>query len=295
MTIKTATIHLKFDLKTANQVLWNLGLITIGSVLCAVAVNGILVPRGFVTGGLTGIAIGIHYLMPSLNVGWLYFLLNIPLYIVGFIYIGRRFFLYSIAGLFIFSGAITWINVAITVQDNILAAMMAGIISGTGSGIILRSLGSAGGMDILSIILLKRFSVRLGSTTLAVNGSILLLAALLFSLESALYTLIFLYINSQIINLVVTGLSQRKAVFIISSRWDDISQKILKELNRGVTIIHGKGGYSGREEQIIYAVVTFRELPRLKELVRHLDPEAFVVVNETLEVMGRRIGNQPHW
>ena len=295
MAIKKAIIDLKFDLKTANQVFWNLGLITIGSILCAVAVNGILIPLGFVTGGLTGIAVVIHYLVPSLKVGWLYFLLNIPLYIVGFIYIGRRFFLYSIAGLFIFSGAITWINMTITVQDNILNAMMAGIISGTGSGIILRSLGSAGGMDILSIILLKRFSIRLGNTTLAVNGSILLVAAFLFSLESALYTLVFLYINAQMINLVVTGLSQRKAVFIISSRWDDISQKILKELNRGVTIIHGKGGYSGKEERIIYTVVTFKELPRLKALIRHLDPGAFVVVNETLEVMGQRIGNQPHW
>jgi uncharacterized membrane-anchored protein YitT (DUF2179 family) len=288
-------VKMSAGLKSTGVVIWNLTLISVGSVLCAVAINGILIPKHFVSGGLTGLAIVIHYLVPALQVGWIYFLLNIPLYALGWIYVGRRFFYYSIAGLFIFSVAVSMIHVSIAVQDKILSALLAGIISGTGSGIILRSFGSAGGTDILSIILYKKFSIRPGSTVLVSSTTVLVSAVVLFSIDSALYTLVFLYVNSAVLNIIVSGLSQRKAVFIISSIWKDIAQGILKEINRGVTVLQGEGGYSGKEEKILYTVVTFRELPRLKEMIRAMDPSAFVVVNNTLEVMGQRIGNQPHW
>ncbi|MBW1710334.1 MAG: YitT family protein, partial [Deltaproteobacteria bacterium] len=180
-------------------------------------------------------------------------------------------------------------------HDKILNALLAGIVIGTGSGIILRSIGSAGGLDILSVIFLKRFSIRLGTTILAFNGLILTAGAILFSLEDALYTLIFLFVTSYMINLVVTGLNQRKAVFIISSQWEKILHEIIKQLNRGVTIIKGRGGYTGHETEILYTVINFRELSRLKRLISNVDPDGFVVVSDTLEVMGRRIGNQPHW
>lgn len=97
------------------------------------------------------------------------------------------------------------------------------------------------------------------------------------------------------INLVVTGLSQRKAVYIISPHWEEISREIQEKVNRGVTILGGRGGYTGREQQILYTVVTFRELVRLKRMISGIDSNAFVVVTDTLEVMGQRIGNQPQW
>jgi uncharacterized membrane-anchored protein YitT (DUF2179 family) len=278
-----------------SRAIWNLGLITLGSVLCAVAVNGILIPQGFVSGGVTGLALVIHYLLPSLPVSGLYFFLNIPLFAFGWIFVGRRFFLYSIAGMVIFSSALQWVQVPVAVQDPILSALLAGIISGAGSGIILRSVGSAGGTDILSVILLNRFSVRVGTTVLAFNSGVLIAAAVFSSLQSALYTLVYLYVSSHILNLVITGLSQRKAIFIISPHWEEISREILREIRRGVTIIRGQGGYSGRDEQILYTIITFRDLPRLKRMIRRVDPGAFVVVTDTMEVMGHRIGNQPHW
>ena len=275
--------------------LWNLGLITTGSLLCAVAINGILIPQKFFAAGFTGVSLIIHYLVPSLPVAVLYLVLNVPLYVLGWMYVGRRFFLYSIAGMLIFSGALAWTYISLPVYDKILSALLAGIITGVGSGIILRSLGSAGGLDILSVILLKRFSIRLGTTILAFNGLILAAGSILFSLEMALYTLIFLYVSSYIVNLVVTGLSQRKAVYIVSPQWQKITQEIQEKIQRGVTIIEGRGAYTGREEQILYTVITFRELSRLKQLIRDVDPDAFVVVTSTLEVMGHRIGTQPHW
>jgi uncharacterized membrane-anchored protein YitT (DUF2179 family) len=278
-----------------GHIVWHVGLIIVGSALCAVAINGILIPRQFLSGGFTGLSLVIYYLLPFLPVGGLYFLFNIPLFILGWRFVGRRFFLYSIAGMFIFSAAVQWLQVSLPVYDQLLSALLAGIISGVGSGIILRSWGSAGGTDILSVILAKRFSIRLGTTILAFNSVILLAAAVLLSLESALYTLIYLFVASYILNIVVTGFSQRKAVYIISPRWKEISKGIIEEINRGTTIIRGQGGFSGKEHRMVYTVITFRELARLKRLIHRLDPDAFVVVSDTLEVMGQKIGNQPHW
>lgn len=278
-----------------KQVLWNLFIIAVGCELCAVAVNGILIPRQFLSGGVTGMALGIHYLVPLLPVAVYYLILNIPIYVLGWMYVGRRFFIYSIAGAIIFSAALAFTNITLPVHDKILSALLAGIITGVGSGVILRSYGSAGGLDILSIILLKRFSVRLGTSVLSFNAVILGTAAVLFSLEGAIYTLIFMYVTSQVLNIVVTGLSQRKAVLIISPRWEKISKDIMEKVDRSVTITKAQGGYTGNELNTLYTVVTFQELPRVKDLIRAVDPDAFVVVTDTLEVMGRRIGNQPHW
>jgi len=282
--------------RVLRDVGWNLFLLCAGSMVTAIGINGILIPHRFVSGGVTGLALFFHYLAPSLSVALIYAVANIPLFLSGWFFISRRFFLYSIAGTILFSCAVAWVDVAaIPVRDPLLAAILAGIILGTGSGIILKSFGSAGGTDILAVILLQRFSVRLGTTRLAFNALVLAAAALLFSLQGALYTLIYLYVSAQIVDLVVTGLSQRKAIFIISPQWREISRGILDEIHRGVTTLRGEGGYSKREQQIIYTVVNFRELATLKQIVRRNDPDAFVVVNDTTEVMGHRIGNQPHW
>ncbi|OGP84310.1 MAG: hypothetical protein A2V87_04710 [Deltaproteobacteria bacterium RBG_16_58_17] len=274
---------------------WNLVLLVLGSLLCGVGVNGILIPHGFVSGGVTGLALVFHYLVPSLSVALIYAIANVPLFIAGWFFISRRFFLYSIVGTLIFSAAVQWAQFPVPVQDKLLAAILAGLIFGTGSGVILKSMGSAGGTDILSVIFLQRFSIRVGTTVLVFNTLVLATAALLISLEDALYTLIYLYVSTKIVDLVVTGLSQRKAVFIISPRWEKISPRILTEIHRGVTILRGQGAYSQREQQILYTVVTFREVATLKQIVRSEDPAAFVVVSDTTEVMGHRIGNQPHW
>lgn len=274
---------------------WNLALLSIGSVLCAAAVKGILVPKQFLAGGVTGLALLIHYVLPALPIGFLYFLLNIPLFVIGWLFVGKRFFWYSLAGMLIFSAAIFAPYPIFPVEDMILSALAAGIISGVGSGIILRSLGSAGGLDVLSVILFKRFSIRPGTTVMLFHGLLLFVAVFRLPLETVLYTLVYFYINSYFVNLVVIGLSQRKALMVISSRWQEISREIMDKLQRGVTIVQGEGGYTGQQLHILYTVITLTELSRFKEMIRKIDPQAFVVVTETLEVMGKGIGNQPHW
>jgi uncharacterized membrane-anchored protein YitT (DUF2179 family) len=285
----------KISLKSIGKILWNLFLMSTGSIICAISVNAILVPMQFFGAGFTGISLLMHYLIPMAPIALVYFLLNIPVYILGWIYVGRRFFLYSIPGMIIFTVALGFVNFHLPIQDKILAAILAGIIMGAGSGIILRSLGSAGGLDLLSVIFLRLFSIRLGTTILVFNVAILVAGAVLFSLERALYTLIYIFINSHVVNLVVMGLSQRKAVLIISSHWEEISREIMEKIHRGVTILNGRGAYTNKEQNVLYTIITFRELSQVKRIVRDIDHEAIVVVNDTLEVMGQRIGNQPHW
>jgi len=277
------------------KIAWNLFLISAGSVLCAVAINGILIPNQFLAGGISGLSLFIHYIFPFMPVGVNNFLLNIPLFLVGWLFVGRRFFFYSLAGMVIFSAALLLQVPVFPIHDPLLKALTAGIISGIGSGVILKSLGSGGGLDILSVILLKRFSIRIGTTVMAFNCALLVASLFRFSLDIVLYTLIYLFVTTQLVNLVVTGLNQRKAVMVISPAWQAIAREIMETMQRGVTIVNGEGGYTGHPLRIIYSVITFQELSRFKEMVRQHDPMAFLVVTETLEVMGKGIGNQPHW
>jgi uncharacterized membrane-anchored protein YitT (DUF2179 family) len=283
------------NMKTIRTVCFNLLLIFAGCILCAIALKGILVPKQFLAGGLTGLSLLVHYAVPSLPLGLIYFILNIPLFVIGWLFVGRRFFFYSLAGVFIFSAVIFWPYPVFSIEDMILNALTAGIITGVGSGLILKSLGSAGGLDILTVILFKKFSIRPGMFILAFNGALMILAILRIPMEMVLYTLIYLYVSTHFMNLVLIGLSQRKAIMIISTKWEEISREIMNRLQRGVTVVRGQGGYTGKDLHILYSVITFTELSRFKELIRKIDPEAFVVVTETLEVMGKRIGNQPHW
>jgi uncharacterized membrane-anchored protein YitT (DUF2179 family) len=277
------------------KVAWNLFLIVTGSLLCAVAINGILIPNQFLAGGISGLSLFIFYLFPCVPVGVSNFLLNIPLFVLGWMFVGRRFFFYSLAGMAIFSAALLIQAPAFPIRDPLLNALTAGIISGIGSGVILRSLGSGGGLDILSVILLKRFSIRIGTTVMAFNCTLMMASLFRFNLDIVLYTLIYLFVTTQLINLVVTGLNQRKAVMVVSSQWQEIAREIMETMQRGVTIVNGEGGFTGHPLRIIYSVITFQELSRFKEMVRQHDPQAFMVVTETLEVMGKGIGNQPQW
>jgi len=280
---------------SSKQMISDFFLIISGCVLCAIAINGILIPQHFATSGITGIALVIHKELPGVNIGVIYFLCNVPLFALAWMAVGRRFFFYSLVGMTALSLSVAFIQIPIHLEDKVLNALWAGLISGAGVGISLRSSGSQGGIDILSVMLLKRFSIGIGNTILAVNIIVLLLVALAYSLEALLYTLIVIYVSTKVASIVITGFSQRKAVMIISPAWQKISQEILKDIRRGVTVIKGEGGYSGREENILYTVVTIREVGSLKRLVQRIDPDAFVVISSTQEVMNYRIGNQPHW
>ncbi|WP_417915032.1 YitT family protein [Candidatus Electronema sp. JM] len=281
--------------ESPRQVVTDIILLCIGSSLCATATNGILIPNNFATGGITGISLILHK-MTGIDVGLAYLLLNVPLFVLAWMVVGRRFFFFSVIGTTTLTLALLFVNfIHFNLHDQTLNALLAGLILGGGAGLCLRTSGSQGGTDILSVMLLKRFSINIGTTILTVNVIVLLIISVYYSIEAVLHTMIVVYVTSKVVNIVVTGLSQRKSVFIISSKWEEISHEILKDIRRGVTIIKGEGGYMRNEEHILYAVIAFTEIGQLKRLVRSIDPSAFVVISDTLEVVNYRIGNQPHW
>ncbi|MBF0528476.1 MAG: YitT family protein [Deltaproteobacteria bacterium] len=265
----------------------SLMLIIIGSAVYIIGMKGILIPKQFLNGGITGISMIIHYLYPKLGLGWLYAVLNIPLFIMGWINVSRRFILLTAFGIVWFSFLTEVAPIpAFPMADPMISAILAGIICGLGLGIIFRSAGSVGGIDILAVYLYKRFSLGLGLTSFLVNALILSLAAIFFNLEMALYTLIFVYTQSKLTDAVIVGFSRREAVFVISDRPNDIAKAIMTDLKRGVTFLEGAGAYSGKHKEVILSIITLTELARLKEIVFNIDPRAFVIVNDTAEVIG---------
>ena len=208
--IRSHIKSLKLEKTTFARIFLNLCMIAMGSFLYSVAINGILIPRQFLCGGLMGLLQIVQPYIPWLSIGELYALVNVPIYIIGWRYVGKRFFVFSLAGLVVFSATLQWVHVQINVQDPLASALLAGIICGAGAGVILRSWGCAGGLDILSIVFVKRFSISVGTTLLAFNAVVIGVGAFVFSLEKALYTLIFLFVSSHIINLVVTGFSRER-------------------------------------------------------------------------------------
>jgi uncharacterized membrane-anchored protein YitT (DUF2179 family) len=272
---------------------YNLFLISAGCCIFVIGMNSVLIPNKLFGAGVSGIALILHHLFPRVDVGVAYFLLNLPLMLLGWFSISRRFMFYTLYGMGLFSLAAAVIKTPATaLQDPILAALFAGIICGAGSGIILRSIGSAGGMDVVAIYVNQKFGFRPGTISFLVNGLILISGAYFFGLEIALYTLIYVFTSSRVLDIVITGFNQRMSTLIISEKSQEIAKDIFKRVNRGVTFFKGRGAYTGVERDVIFTITSLTELPQLKEVIFAIDPSAFVVVNNTLEVFGKRHGSR---
>jgi uncharacterized membrane-anchored protein YitT (DUF2179 family) len=279
-------------LSVAQPVVYNLSLITAGCLIFVIGMKSLLIPNHFITGGITGIAIIIHYWANSVDVGLVYCFLNIPLLLLGWSAISRRFILYSIFGMVVFSAAASIIQVpAANIDDPLLAAIFAGAICGTGGGLILRSVGSAGGFDILGVYVNQKWGFRPGIIIFFANLLPLMLGTLLYNLETVLYSIIYAFISAKVVNALLVGLNQRKSILIISEHAHAIADHILREEHRGVTFLKGEGAYTKTERKIIFTITTLTELPQIKAAIFSIDPQAFVVVNDTLEVLGKRHGS----
>jgi len=291
--LQAKDLHLDIIAKSWRAVLYNLCLISAGSLIFVIGMNSVLIPSKLLSAGVTGIALIFHYLFPELNVGLAYFLLNLPLMLLGFFSISRRFLLYTVYGMGFFSLTAAFIKPpAAAIQDPILAALFAGIICGVGVGVILRSIGSTGGVDILAVYVNQKFGFRPGSVSLVFNAVVLMVGGYFFGLEVALCTLIYVFTSSRVLDAVLTGFNQRMSTMVISEKTDEMAKEIFKKVNRGVTFLKGKGAFTGQERDVLLTITTLTELPKLKDVIFSIDPGAFVVVNNTLEVLGKRHGSR---
>ena len=262
--------------------------IILGALMWSVSINGILVHHKLLSGGVSGLALVIYYLAPKLSIGLMVFLINIPIFIVGWTMISGKFLAYSLLGMGSFSIFLTVTTpLQIPVDNPLLACLYAGVISGVGSGLIFRAGGSGGGTGIIAMVLNRKFSIRVGLVSFALNSIPLVLGAFLIDLNAALYSIIYVYTSGSVMDRVISSFSERRSVWIISSQSSEICRQILSKLHRGATLLSGKGAYSNSPLEVIYSVITPFELAKLKDVVITIDPKAFLIVNETQEVIGK--------
>lgn len=272
--------------------------ITLGVLLVALATECFLAPNKIAAGGVTGIAIIVNNFFPILDVGALMLGMNIILFIVAFIVIGGKFgakTIYSSLGL---SGMI-WIlekffpGQLVITNDLMLASIFGTLMSGIGMGIVFNQNASTGGTDILAKILNKFVHMDIGKALLAVDFIVTLTAGITFGANIGLFALLCVIMNGFVIDYVIDGLNVSKEVFVISRENDKVKDFIMKELDRGCTMIQGKGGFTNEGSYIIYVVLQRREFIKLREYVRDIDNDAFITVSDTHEVLGN--GFQDIW
>ncbi|PLS83476.1 MAG: hypothetical protein CYG59_00875 [Chloroflexi bacterium] len=266
-------------------------LITIGVICIAIEVDLFLVPNDVITGGLTGVAIILNDLIGT-PIGLVVLLLNVPLLIAGFRYLGGFVFgVRTIYATVVLSFAIDLLNpyIGLYVQaprDPLLYTLYGGILDDVGTGLVFRSRGTSGGVDIVARFLQRWRGIALGRSLVVMNGIVFTAAAYLFSLDKLLYALIAAFIAGRMVDLVLEGASYVRQAIIISARPEQIQSSILHSLGRGVTILEGKGGFTTDQRTVLLSVVAQSEVSLLKAIVRECDPQAFVVFSNVNEVLG---------
>jgi uncharacterized membrane-anchored protein YitT (DUF2179 family) len=266
-------------------------LITVGVLLVAIGIEFFLAPNKIAAGGVSGMAIIINYYMPSISIGSLMLIMNIILFIIAFIVIGNQFGGKTIYTSLSLSGMIWVMDKVMTpnmkVTNNLMLASIFGtFMCGIGLGIVFNQNASTGGTDILAKILNKFVHLDMGKSLLVVDFIITLLAAISFGADAGMYALLAVIINGFVIDTVIEGLNISKQIMVISSKTDSISKFIIEDLERGCTILQGKGGYSKEVTYILYTVLGRKEFIKLKKYIRETDTKAFIAINDAHEVLG---------
>ena len=210
-----------------------------------------------------------------------------PIFILGWLFISRRFFFYSVYGMVALSLSIDLVSFRIPLQDPFLAVLSGGTLIGAGAGITLRSLGSAGGNDIIAVILNQKFNVRMGGFFFAFNLVLFTFSLGIMSLELVLYSLALSFVTSMVLDYFLSIFNQRKMALIISERPEAIAAAIHASLKRGATFLEGMGTYTGKRKKVILTVVNNFQLKQLEEAVFTEDPDAFLIAENTFSVLGR--------
>ena len=266
--------------------------IILGCLIASSSINLFLVPAHLLTGGATGIAMIVYYIF-GLPIGLQTFIYNIPLLFMAWRLMGKAYTIDIIIGTAIFSFFLDLtrpLNAYAPVTDMMLTTVYGGVFAGLGYGLVSRMNGSTGGFDILAAIVRKYYDLHMGGVLFSMNCLIMLIAAFLFGMAPAMFTLIYMFINATVVDKVVAGFNHRKAVLIISDKHKELAENIIDQMHRGVTFLHGQGAYTRRERNVVFVAVGTTQVGKLKFIVHNVDPRAFVIIMSANEVMGRGFG-----
>lgn len=286
---KVEEVKPKSKKELAKEVIIQLVWLTIGAIIVAFALESFMFPHKIFDGGVIGVSMMLSYLTHT-QLGLLIFLINLPFLVLAFSKLGVRFVLqtlYAVSVLSIFTNVFHW---EIATKDPLLAPIFGGIILGSGVGLVLKNNASLDGTEIMSIRLSQKFSfMSVGQFLMGFNLFIYMAAGLMFGWDKAMYSILTYFIASKTIDIVMEGLNSSKSVRIVSEKYREIGKMIIKELDVSVTYIRSKGGYSGLDNVLTFCVVSRLELAKLKQLVKDIDPKAFLVIENVHEVEGVRV------
>lgn len=267
-----------------------------GNALYSLTVVLFLIPSGLITGGATGIALAANRLI-GLPVSGVLLLVNVVMLVAGWILLGRRFALSTLASTFLSPLTLAiWEELFqdyVLTDDLILCTIFAGLGIGVSLGIVIRTGGSTGGMDIPPLVLQKYFRIPVAVSMTVFDLAILLAQALFSEREQVLYGMVLVMVYTIVLDKVILLGEKRTEVKIISTRTDELRCAILSDLDRGVTLLSSEGGYLRQPGQLLLTVISNRELPRLEKLVRAIDPGSFMIVSEVTEVWGQGFSTHP--
>lgn len=261
----------------------------LGSAIFALGFAAFLEPNDMSAGGISGLALVFVEIFGIGTVGTLSILINLPLFILGGLKIGRRFFAGSLLGMVLSSVMIdSFACFAIPDLDPLLAVLYGGVICGIGLGLVFVNGTSTGGSDILVRLLKLRYrNVPIGQISMAFDAIVVILTGLVFrDISKALYTGVTVYLSGKVVDAVVYNFDYSKVALIISDQHEAIAREIGLKLDRGATFLHAEGSYSHAPKKVVLAAVKKQQLAELKELVVHIDPDAFIIVQEAHQVLG---------
>lgn len=277
-----------------RQELWRM---LVGTTLMALAINIVYDPMGMVPGGFSGASILLAHLSGGLIKGgipvWLFnMLLNVPVFFWGLFIRGREFIVKSLITNLMFSTMLYLIPIQPVAQkDYFLAAIIGGVLTGSGIGLVFSVGYSTGGTDLLSSLIQKYLPHYPVAKLLFVLDALVILAgAAYFGIDKAIYAAVSVYLTTQIMDGILSGLNVSKQVMIISAQYDQISGDIISQMDRGVTQLSAKGGYSRSDRPALLCIVGRRQVAKLLRIVKERDPAAFVIITDVREVLGEGFG-----
>ena len=277
--------RLIIELKNTLQIL-------VGLLLCALAYRMYLIPNDIVPGGFTGIGQVANELFPRVSIGTVTLLLNVPLFLFSIRSMGLGFGVRSLLASVGLSLLLDHLNVGAVTDDVLLATIFGGVLGGIGFGLVLRGNASTGGSDMLGVLLNRLFHfVKINVAISMVDGLVVIASGIVFDASAAMYALSCIVVMNSVLDIVVEGANRSYSHIIISNKGEQIAERVMRELARGVTKFSATGMYSGQERTVLLCVMNRLESIRLRRIVFCIDPNAFMIAQNAHEVLGEGFKN----
>ncbi|ERI91814.1 hypothetical protein HMPREF1982_02857 [Clostridiales bacterium oral taxon 876 str. F0540] len=263
-------------------------IILLGSLIYSIAINAFIVPHRLLSGGAAGIGILLQYVF-NIPSGYWVFIINLPIFIIGYKLVNKEFIFYSFIGMISMSLFLVLTKNAFSflkVEDIFISTLLGAVVSGIGMGIIFRIGASQGGTDIIAVIIRRNKGTEMSTLYFMINSIIVGCGIFVSSLTITVYTLILMYIKSIVINKVINSFNKKQILMVITSEEEAVSKAIMTQLGRGTTYLYGEGAYTGIQRKIIYCAVLENQINKVRSIIQQIDASAMVSIIETVDVQG---------